>query len=377
MLKNSSNVLIIDFQCNEITEIEDGSFGDKRKLEKIDLMGNRLTRITKDIFSGNLAELREINLSFNNINGIESKSFEKFSNLISIDLSHNFIKHVHSKLFEKSKYLRKVFIHHNMLLKIECNVFYHDTKLKRLDVSYNNLNYIPQFEIGSIRHYDISYNNITELNLNYDRHVITKIGEIEELKVANNQINKCVKLHRTRTDIIHLDIEHNELNNFNELPYLLNLEYLQLSHNNISKLCLNSFEERFPSMRTLNISVNSLSCMEYQNARNILPHIAIIVDMNLSYQCHNNDSTIDHDDNDADVAKLDSKIMSVIQTSYDEIVWQLKLNRLLFIIFILSLFIMFVTIRAFILLHRHNHCRYCCWCAIKQTKGNLIEQIEL
>ena len=101
MLKNISSIHSIDFQSNEITEIENGSFTMNGKLDKIDLMENHLTKITKHIFSGNFHELQEINLSFNAISAIESGSFDRLVNLVSIDISSNCITHLHSDLFKK------------------------------------------------------------------------------------------------------------------------------------------------------------------------------------------------------------------------------------------------------------------------------------
>lgn len=365
MLRNFTELLSVDFQSNDIEDIESESFSSCTKLEKIDLMENRLVKITKHIFSGNFDELQEINLSFNLLIGIESGSFDKLSNLKSIDLSDNCIRHLHSDLFKKCEDLKFIRLHNNEIIKIEFNLFNSKAHLKLLDLSHNRLDFIPEFETQAIKRYVMSHNNITRLDLNYESRERKKLARIERLTVAFNNISLCAELREMRNDIIHLDVSHNAITNLNDFPLLLSLEVLNIAHNNISKLTMDDFDEKFPSLRALNISSNSgFDCGDYRFIRSSLSHIALSVDANFTHHCVHNDYEDDYFDA-ADPTRHHHKIVR-----------QLKINRTLLIILLSSVLIIAIIHTTFLL---HKHCRSKSK-AIKHTKLEeklLIENIEL
>lgn len=369
MLRNFTDILSIDFRSNEIEDIEKESFFECTKLEKIDLMENRLAQITKHIFSGNFGELQEINLSFNAIIGIESGSFDKLSSLKSIDLSSNCIRHLHSDLFKKCNDLKFVHFRHNEIIKIEFNLFESKAHLTLLDLSYNHLDFIPEFEMKTIRRYNLSHNNITLLDLNYNSRERRKLAKIEQLTVAFNNISLCAEMREMRDDITHLDVSHNAITNLDDFPLLANLEVLILAYNKISQITV--LDAKFPSLRALNISSNSgFECKHYQDLRNNFPHIALMVDVNLTHHCNIDD----YDYYDLETIRHHHQS---ITASTDEIVQQLKLNRTLLII-LLSTIIIFAIIHTTFLLYQHLHSKSK---AIKRTKlkekSPLIENIEL
>lgn len=129
MMKNFSGIFSIDLRANEIAEIEDESFAENTKLEKIDLMLNRLTKITKKLFSGNFDDLQEINLSHNLLTAIEMGSFDKLLHLESIDLSCNCLRHVHADVFKKNPELQQVYLQSNDIEKISTDLFNSKTDL--------------------------------------------------------------------------------------------------------------------------------------------------------------------------------------------------------------------------------------------------------
>lgn len=372
MLRNLTDVLSIDFRGNDIEDIESESFSECTKLEKIDLMENRLEKITKHIFSGNFGELQEINLSFNVIIAIESGSFDKLSSLKSIDLSSNCIRHLHSDLLKKCEDLKSVRLNHNDIIKIEFNLFNSKAHLKLLDLSHNQLDFIPEFEMKGIRRYVMSHNNITLLDLNYESRERRKLASIERLTVAFNNISLCAELREMRDDITHLDVSHNAITDLSEFPLLLNLEVLNLAHNNVSKFAMDDFDEKFPSLRALNISSNrGFDCGDYRFIRSYLSHIALSIDANFTHHCNIHNDYDDYYDLD-----INSRHHHQVELTADEIIQQLKLNRTLLII-LLSAIIIIAIIHTTFLLYQHLH---------KKTKANkreklkeklLIENIEL
>lgn len=366
MLRNFTDILSIDLQSNLIDDIESGSFDANTKLEKIDLMGNRLVKITKHIFSGNFRELEAINLSFNAIVGIESGAFEKVVNLKSIDLSGNCIRHLHSDLFKHCMQLREVNLHNNDIIKVAFNLFSVKAHLKVLDLSLNHLHFIPEFEARSIEHFDVSFNNITHFDLNYESEGRRrKLARIETLTVAFNRISLCLELREVRDDIVHLDVSNNEIFELSHFPQLPNLEVLNLAQNNISKLTpyADDFSYKFPSLRVLNITLND--CADYRFMRSNFPHISLSVDANFTHHCSN----ILHDDSFDDEMQQHSIDLKIA----NEIFRQLKLNHLLLIILLSAIIIIAVIHTTFVLC---KHFRSIHVAMIKRGKS-LIENIEL
>lgn len=374
MLRNLTDVLSIDFRSNNIEDIENESFSECTNLEKIDLMDNRLAKITKHIFSGNFEELQEISLSFNVIIAIESGSFDKLRSLKSIDLSGNCIRHLHSDLFKECHDLKNVHLQFNDITKIEFNVFYSKAHLKHLDLSHNQLNFVPELEMKSIRRYVMSHNNITLLDLNYESQERRKLASIERLTVAFNSISLCAELREMREDITHLDLSHNAITDLSEFPLLTNLEVLNLAHNNLSHLPKEDFDEKFPSLRALNISSNfGFDCGDYQYIRVYYTHIALSIDTNFTHHCNHND----YDDYyDLDINSRHHSI-HLAESTTNEIVQQLKLNRVLLII-LLSVVVIIALIHTTFLLYQHLDRKSK---TIKREKMNektsLVENIEL
>lgn len=373
MLRNLTDVLSIDFRNNHIEDIENESFFECRNLEKIDLMENRLVKITKHIFNGNFEELQEINLSFNAIIAIESGSFDKLSSLKSIDLSSNCIRHLHSDLFKKCEDLKSVRLHHNEIIKIEFNLFNSKAHLKLLDLSHNQLDFIPEFEMKSIRRYVMSHNNITRLDLNYESRERRKLATIERLTVAFNNISLCAELREMRDDITHLDVSHNAITDLTEFPLLLNLEVLNLAHNNVSKFAMDGFDEKFPSLRALNISSNrEFDCGDYRFIRSYFTHIALAVDANFTHHCSIHNDYDDYYDLDINSRHHHHQI----ESTADEIIQQLKLNRALLII-LLSAVVIIAIIHTTLLLYQHLYKKSRTIKREKLKEKLLIENIEL
>lgn len=359
MFKHFANIYAIDLRGNEIEEIENGSFVECSKLEKIDLMENQLTKISKNTFDGDFPDLQELTLSYNAIAAIETGSFDKMYALESIDLSNNCLKHLHSNVFKKCPDLRQVYLHDNDIVKIESDLFNSKTDLKHLNLANNNLDFIPEFELKKVKIYDMSRNKIALLDLNYDSLEIKKSASVTELNVAFNLINQCQTLVERRTDILHLNVSNNRLENFDDFPALLNLEVLVLANNNLTHLSLFNFEEKFPSLKVLNVHENPLDCNDYNYVNENLHNLVVSADSALNNRCIRNSSHQEFQD-------YEVPIINEIRTKNKEVIEQLKLNRYLLI----TLLLLISSIAIILIVNDKLK-------LMNRTKPNLIEQIEL
>lgn len=365
MLQKFTNIYSIDLRLNDIAEIEDASFSENSKLEKIDLMENCLTKVSKKMLIGTFEELQEINLSYNLIASIESGSFERLTQLESIDLSCNCLQHLHSDLFKKSPELRQVYLHDNEITKIESDLFNSKTDLKLLDLSRNKLDFIPEFEMKKIKHFDLSSNNITLLDLSFDSHERKKSASIVELILQFNRISVCTELDDRRTDIVHLDITGNLLEHLDDFPSFLNLEVLILANNSITDLILHNLEERFPSLKLFNIRENPVDCNDFRYVRNNLQSVVVAADASLIHRCHSNHSSLNIDEYE----DYEDAIISEIRAKNREVIKQLKINRSILLMLLSVLVVALILATAFLLQNRIG--------MKKRTKENLLNQMEM
>lgn len=130
----------VDLEDNEITKVEEGSFG--KEVRRIYLTCNELTKIDPKWFS-NAANLEELDLTGNKIEVIEKSFFKKFTNLHRISLSHNKLKVIGDLTFGNSNHFYMLRLDHNALTDLRPTVFMDgNITIDFLDISHNNLSFL-------------------------------------------------------------------------------------------------------------------------------------------------------------------------------------------------------------------------------------------
>lgn len=324
VFKNFTKIREIILHKNQISEIEDGAFEKNKKLEQLDLSENNFTKITKNMFRGDLGDLLEIQLKYNFIDYVEVGSFDDLATLETIDLSHNCLQHLPSGLFKKNQALRIVYFTENAITDIDMNVFNSKTDLKYLDLMKNNIIKIPQLELKTISELSLSHNEIKVFDLNADDH--KKMPTIDHLKLSHNLITECVELDEHRNDLTVIDLSYNFLQNIEEFPSLLGLEILTLSNNNITDLSLYNFGEKFPNLKILNIREIKINCSDFVYMRNNLSPLIVNVEEEYSSKCLHSHGSMDFEED-----YLDSIIGKVVADTKYEITRNLSTNRILLI----------------------------------------------
>lgn len=367
MFEKFTGIYAIDLSSNGIEEIENETFAKNAKLEKINLMENNLRKVSKHLLTGEYSDLQEIDFSYNVIASIDAGSFDKVLQLETIDLSFNCLKHLHSDLFKKNPELRQVLLRENEIFRISSEIFNSKADLKVLDLSKNELETVPEFLTKKIKHFDLSFNRLTILDLNYDSNEKKKCASISELVLSFNLISNCVESSDRRTDIVHLDLSHNAIESMDDFPSFLNLEVLILAKNNISDLSLHNFEDRFPSLKIFNIYDNPISCEDFRYIRNHLQSsLVVATDSNLAHRCHRNNSEVDEFFED----EYEDSIVKEIRIYNHKIIDILKVNQSFLVVILLafsSCLLVFVVVLVRFYLKK----------LAKPTKKSLLEEIEL
>jgi len=280
---------------NQILTIEYESFGEMTNLKSLDLSNNLIYELNNNMFR-NLKALKELNLCKNKIESIKKLDFTGLSSLNLLDLSENKLKSLDENVFELMPQIESIILKSNQI-HFWSNSFFYLTNLKHLYLSTNNLaclNMTPVF--SNFSSLDLSENslgklfklyslkNLKYLNLSrtnsklvYDLFNISQKSNLAELDLSFNNLNyfngfsifpSLKKIYLKDTHLVsfeflenfpkltELDLSNNNLYGSSEkkfisvemrvlklsnvslqniyfLPFLDNLEYLDLSYNNL------------------------------------------------------------------------------------------------------------------------------------------------
>ncbi|XP_072127058.1 relaxin receptor 1 isoform X2 [Mobula birostris] len=182
----SSNVLILDLSCNNLTTLTDEMFIRYRELDILMLQFNSISSISSKAFSG-LSKLRKLFLSHNCITDLEPGVFQDLYQLEWLVLDNNMLRSVTVKSFVGLRSL--VFLHmsNNSLDHIPkvCAVL---PSLNWLDLEGNHIVSIDKATLQTclkITVFDLSSNLIKEL----PRSAFRGLKQLKQMNLSNNPIN--------------------------------------------------------------------------------------------------------------------------------------------------------------------------------------------
>ncbi|XP_055377292.1 chaoptin [Condylostylus longicornis] len=253
LIKNESlstmhELTYINLSFNQICQILNGLFnGDIHKhLIEIDMSYNLIENLTSKTFD-NLEKLQILNLQSNKINIIERHSFFNLPYLKYIDLSHNKLYNISESAFAFLPSLTELDLTYNLLTKFSLNYFYYvtnSTNLLKLNLSHN--------EIIDFNDILISYLYINELDISYN--LITNTN-------CFSNLGNYIKIINLKSNNIKLLGNHA----FGDLKYL---EILNLSNNNITSIRRRSFQG-LNSLQILDLSLNNIEQLQAEQFSNL------------------------------------------------------------------------------------------------------------
>ena len=234
----------------ELLNLEELEF---KNVKIVNLSGNRLTEIPKNIFT--LVNLEILNISNNNVESI-SDEISKLSCLKILDLSNNHIVKLSNK-FSALENLHSLFLHNNHISHIKIGILGSLKNLEIITLHNNFLDTIPQdfFEnVSTVKHltasknffhylkrtcYEMWGNKETKANLSFSDildlpYEIYLLRELKELDLSNNKLKSLPPHICYLTKLEMLDLRNNSLS---ELPPQIsfifpNLKELYLHGNN-------------------------------------------------------------------------------------------------------------------------------------------------
>ncbi|XP_058821803.1 chaoptin [Topomyia yanbarensis] len=249
---------------NRIETIERRAFMNLDSLKLLNLRGNKLSKISTEAFQ-NLPGLEKLDLAYNSLQSFDFEYFDQVGSLASleIDVSHNRIRalgelpelnisdfstlpvaaanNARDHGFAHTN-IKSLNLSSNNITKIVDGYFKPtELSLMRLSLAKNRLNSTTRELLGNMPHLqwlDLDGNLISEID--YDTFRYTK--KLQVLKMSNNMISEIPsELFRNVRSLRILEMARNNLKSLpDNLILEEGLEYLNLSHNQFSKIPITS-----------------------------------------------------------------------------------------------------------------------------------------
>lgn len=322
--KNLFNLRLLDLSYNKLTSLENSIFSDLTSLEMLDLKNNLIENIAMDTFANlssltslvlshnfiknvnfslnSLTNLNVLSLDFNEIYTVEkhlvvnslklvdlhlnnNKFFrvpsfvENFQILKFLDLGENFIKNLSDlENFGNLKYLYGLRLTENQIETLERNHFVHLKNLQIVNLSKNRIRHIDRetfrfneflqairLDGNSIKNIDYMFENLTQLVfLNISENSLEIFDyenfpkNLQFLDISKNQINVIKNPNEISQNLKTLNLNQNHLTEISAFVLPRNLEDLYLQSNLIEKISPYTFLKK-PFLKTVDLKNNKIS----------------------------------------------------------------------------------------------------------------------
>ena len=159
-----TNLTFLDLERNRLTSLREDTFENLTKLEELYLNHNELTTLHEDTFDG-LASVTGLGLRFNNLSRLPSNLFEDTVNLEWLFLEENNLTSLPTGIFDGLSVLAQLRLHNNDLTALPPGIF-RDTDLYVLRLDGNNLSSLRRdtfYGLTWLNTLELGDNNLTSL----------------------------------------------------------------------------------------------------------------------------------------------------------------------------------------------------------------------
>lgn len=247
VLLHASNLHSLELKNNQISALKERlTTKQNDKLNYIDLGSNKIVAINENVFEY-LSELGHLILSNNKIVKLLKNVFRPLLNLQIISLDGNGIEFLDDDTFAQNAKLNKVFLHNNKLTMVNSKLFRSVRLLDTLDLSYNKLsNYTLEVPTKLLK---VEFNQLKHLHI---------VNSITSVLASNNEINTLsCDSHDYMNVIETLELDYNNISNFNCIRSMMNLRDASLSHNSFVALSVSDFVNLY-NLMILDLSYNKI-----------------------------------------------------------------------------------------------------------------------
>ncbi|EYC34364.1 hypothetical protein Y032_0001g38 [Ancylostoma ceylanicum] len=236
-----TSLAYLDLSYNQLDEIEPKTFEKLPGLERLYLQNNKLKRLPLHT-SQRMQNLRQLNLDNNEIKELPDHLLTSTPHLEHLSIAGNRIHSINDRVFHSSssKALKSLNLAGNQISSISSRAFQHMDKLQVLKLNNNRIRTIDPAvfaELRNLRHLDLSHNEITYIH----PQAFSNMPVLETLLLDHNKIEGIDRSAFYRISRIEtLDLSHNELKNFSceQLGSVQTIYNLNLAHNRIAQIDL-------------------------------------------------------------------------------------------------------------------------------------------
>ncbi|XP_057303689.1 insulin-like growth factor-binding protein complex acid labile subunit isoform X2 [Hydractinia symbiolongicarpus] len=308
------NLTHLDLSGNKISSIGKDVFSKLRNLEMLKLNNNKLTSLPSNLFR-NLVSLKKLYVSNNQLSNLSSDIFLSLRYLTELYITDNKLDNAFWEALKKLKNVQKLGLSRNQFSSVEANNFLHMGDLQSIFLRENRLPLVIKskaffIDQSNVRELYLSGNNITQITnftffglqnlttLYLDDNRLKEIptdaflhlSKLEWLHLRRNQLTSIdIDGFRGLKQIKHIYLTSNLLKNMNKVfQHSKSLVQLNLNDNRIEHITKTLFEG-LEKLKYLNLDNNTISDI-YGGAFIKLPSLEKL------YLRHNKLTKIDEDD---------------------------------------------------------------------------------
>jgi len=271
---HAENLKNLELSKNQLAVIPKNVFSKLANLVFLDLTFNQIAEI-EDGALNNLDSLNYLFLSGNRLTTIKRGTFAGAPKLREIDLRSNSLEQIEDGAFDLPE-LTNVVIRNNLLKSVSSNLFLSAPRLEQLDLSTNLLANVGQaFEKLTALNQLTLDNNPTLQDIKFA--ALIALPALSSLSLKNTSLTLADNVANEDTvatsHLVHLHLTNNNLSRtdlLSLLSSLKNLEELFLNNNKLTRLDnVENIKTLLPQLKEIGLSKNKLDCKWLEEAQSV------------------------------------------------------------------------------------------------------------
>lgn len=217
---------------NQLHTIDNGTLNGLLYLSNLDLHGNRLFGIHTDLLDS-VTSLTHLNISGNFLQ--EIPSLKRLSTLIVLDARDNVLQDLEEDVFIGQKNIRDIDLSRNQIAVVPDGLFLPCESLENLDLSYNLIEYVhpSMFMNLAAQRVRLNNNKIKDIGKTF-----ANMASLNELSLRANAIRDTIQRYMFPESLEMIDLSYNEIENVRPFAFdgLSKIRTIDLRFNKILTL---------------------------------------------------------------------------------------------------------------------------------------------
>lgn len=265
---NAHHLTTLDLTKNEISNLSAETFSHASNLKLLQLTQNKVNAIDRLAFFG-LSRLRALHLDYNEIVSLDASVFSPLGRLQVLRLNNNRIKAISSTLFALNLQLANIHLQENGIEQFDGErTFLYLVNVREFDMHNNPIENHTNCVIDA-----------QTIDIRWTRAKSAFIGlHTKRLIAADNRITSVVVSDGAEKNLLYVDLANNALTQMRNFSHCEALVYLDLSHNHITDIAIDSFASMH-SLEVLRLRNSGLRTIQF----GLLSHKMSLKELDISF----------------------------------------------------------------------------------------------